>query len=157
MSMTTSDDVQTTPQAPAERCGQCGAPAAPEQRYCVNCGFHRRNAPDPVSRYLSEASAARARVAAATALAAQRRRTSRLGLRLVAVLVAFALLIGIVIGSALGGSPTVARSGSTAKGGAGQAAVSHHPAKAKSTTKIKNATGSSYLQQEQNLPNSVTP
>jgi hypothetical protein len=157
MSMTTPSDVQTTPQAPTERCGQCGAPAAPEQRYCVNCGFHRRNAPDPVSRYLSEASAARARVAAATALAAQRRRTSQIGLRLVAVLVAFALLVGILIGSALGGSPTPARSGSSARTGGSRTAVSHHPAKSKSTTKIKNATGSSYLQQEQNLPNSVTP
>jgi hypothetical protein len=156
MTMTTPSDVQTTPQAPTERCGQCGAPAAPEQRYCVNCGFHRRNAPDPVSRYLSEASAARARVAAATALAAQRRHTSRLGLRLVAVLVAFSLLVGVLIGSAIAGNSTVARSGSTAKAGGSETTVSE-PAKSKSTIKIKNATGSNYLQQEQNLPNSVTP
>jgi hypothetical protein len=156
MSMTTPSDLQTTPQAPTERCGQCGAPAAPEQRYCVNCGFHRRNAPDPVSRYLSEASAARARVAAASALAAQRRRTARVGVRLVAVLVAFALLVGILIGSALGGGSTAPRSGSSAKARGSQTSVSH-PAKSRSTTKIKNATGSNYLQQEQNLPNSVTP
>ena len=130
---------------PAERCGQCGAPAAHDQRYCLNCGFHRRNAPDPVARYLSEASAARAAVVAATALAAQRRRNPRIGLRVALMLVAAALLIGVVIGNATAGhsrSPAPART---------------HQAAKKHTSPVKNATGSSYLKQEQNLPNSVTP
>jgi ribosomal protein L37E len=153
MSTTSPSETTNPPQAPTERCGQCGAAASHDQRYCVNCGFHRRNAPDPVARYLSEASAARTRVAAATALAAQRRRLPRLGLRLVAILVALALLVGILIGSALGGSSTPARSGSRAEIGASQS----RPARSKGTNKIKNATGSSYLQQEKNLPNSVTP
>lgn len=155
-STTTPDAATTARQPQIERCGQCGAPAAPEQRYCVNCGFHRRNAPDPVARYLSEASAARARVAAATALAAQRGRAPQLRLRTVAMLVALALLVGILIGGGLGGSSTSARAGSAAKPGAGHTQVSQ-AAKAKGTTKLRNATGSNYLQQEQNLPNSVTP
>ncbi len=155
MSTMSPTDSTTPPPAPAEHCGQCGAPAAPEQRYCVNCGFHRRNAPDPVARYLSEASAARARVAAAAAFAARRRRP-RVGMRLVASLVALALLIGIVIGGALAGGSTPRRPGSTSTSGAAQATV-QHSAEPKATTKLKRATGSSYLQQEQNLPNTVTP
>lgn len=144
MSTTTPSNPPAAPEAP-EHCGQCGAPAAPEQRYCVNCGFHRRNAPDPVSRYLSEASAARARVSAAAALAAQRRRGTRVGLRSVALLVALAMIIGLLIGSTLGGGNTPTHPAKL------------HTATHRSTTKLKNATGSSYLQQEQNLPNSVSP
>lgn len=133
-------------QAVVERCGQCGAPAAPEQRYCLNCGFHRRNAPDPVARYLSEASAARAAVVAATALAGQRRRRPRIGLRLAVTLVALALLIGVLIGKATAGHSSAPAHANT-----------HAVAKQRHPTQVKNATGSSYLQQEQNLPNSVTP
>ncbi len=137
--------VHTAGEGPLEHCGQCGAPAAPDQRYCLNCGFHRRNARDPVARYLSEASAARSRVAAATALATQRRRAPRVGLRLATLAVVLALLVGIVIGTATSGRTAAPR-----------AASSHHTAKRKASP-VKNATGSSYLQQEQNLPNSVTP
>lgn len=160
MSTTTSSNAPAAAAAITEYCGQCGAPAAPEQRYCVNCGFHRRNAPDPVARYLSEASAARARVAAAAALAAQRGRAPRLGVRLVALLVALALLAGILIGGALGNGNgngnAHSRSISTAKTPRAQTSPTHGGA-ARTSTKLKNATGSNYLQQEQNLPNSVTP
>jgi hypothetical protein len=141
---------ETTPAA-AERCGQCGAPAAPEQRYCLNCGFHRRNASDPVARYLSDASVARARVAAADALAAQRRRTVRFGPRITATLVAVALLIGLLIGNAMGGSSTTAPKASTT---AGSRATTTSATK---TSAVKTATGSSYVNQENNLPSSVTP
>lgn len=150
MSMTTTDTMKAT-EAAAERCGQCGAPAAPDQRYCVNCGFHRRNARDPVARYLSEASAARTQVAAAqSALASRRRRVPRLGHRVVTLLVALALLAGIAIGNAAAGS-----SPSHAHGAPRRAAgpTTHkHAAGA-----VKNATGSSYLKQEENLPNTVNP
>jgi hypothetical protein len=144
MSMTIPDKTETT--LIAESCGQCGAPAAHDQRYCLNCGFHRRNAPDPVARYLSEASAARSQVAAARAAAAARRgRLPRLGARVVALLVALALVIGILIGNATAGNS------STAPVHKSKTTASKHG------TTIKNATGSKYLQQEQNLPNSVTP
>lgn len=151
MSMTTTDTTTET-QAAAERCGQCGAPAAHEQRYCLNCGFHRRNAPDPVARYLSEASAARAQVAAATAAAARRRRLPRFGARVVALLVALALVVGILIGNATAGNSN-----------AGSRTASHGttPASHKTTqhggSQVKNETGSSYVHQEENLPNSVSP
>lgn len=147
MSTPTAGDITVTAETAEERCGQCGAPAAHEQRYCLNCGFHRRNAPDPVARYLSEASVARARVAAATALAAQRRRSPRIGLRLAAALVIAALLIGVLIGNLTGGGSSKAPVVVT---------KTHHPA-AKRTATVKNKTGSSYVQQEQNLPDSVTP
>lgn len=138
----------------SERCGQCGAPATHEQRYCVRCGFHRRNAPDPVSRYLSEASAARTAVIAATAAMA-RGRARRLGVRTVSMLVALALVAGILIGSmttGTTGSKTSRNSPSTAKAGPKATRTHRH-----SGTKLRNATGSSYMNQEQNLPNSVTP
>ena len=148
----TGDIPETGATAPAERCGQCGAAAAPEQRYCLNCGFHRRNAADPVARYLSEASVARARVAAATALASQRRRVPRIGARLAALLVALALLVGILIGNATAGNSTPARSVAKTTAASTTTTVGQ-----KSATKVKNATGSSYLQQEQNLPSTVSP
>jgi hypothetical protein len=147
--MTATDMTEAT--EVAERCGQCGAPAAHDQRYCVNCGFHRRNAPDPVARYLSEASAARGQVAAArVAAAARRRRAPRLGPRVVVLLVALALLAGVLIGNATAGSSRSAGSG------AGRQSTQTHKPKKKTQT-VKNATGSSYLKQEENLPNSVTP
>lgn len=149
MSMTTTDTSATETQGAVERCGQCGAAAAPDQRYCVNCGFHRRNAPDPVARYLAEASAARARVVAAEAAAATRRRITRLGLRPVALLVALALLAGILIGNA-----TAGRSGGNA-GNAGNR--THQTARKPKPSPVKNATGSAYVQQEENLPDSVSP
>jgi hypothetical protein len=144
---TARTDTMTVTETADERCGQCGTPAASDQRYCLNCGFHRRNAPDPVARYLSEASAARAQVAAAVAAAAARRsRLPRLSARVAALLVALALAIGVLIGSATAGKST----------SAGAPPV-HRSAQTHRTSQLKNATGSSYLQQEQNLPNSVTP
>ena len=146
MTVTASDTTSTTEMA-AERCGQCGTPAAHDQRYCLNCGFHRRNAPDPVSRYLSEASAARARVAAADALlATRRRRMPKLGARMVGLLVVLALVIGIAIGNATAGNSTPATSTT------GQQTTTTHE-----SAGVKNETGSNYLKQEQNLPNTVSP
>jgi hypothetical protein len=153
MSTTTSDTDLST--AAAERCGQCGAPAAHDQRYCLNCGFHRRNAPDPVARYLGEASVALARVAAAEALAATRRRTHRLGLRVVVLLTAFALLVGVLIGSVTAGRSSAPGSSG---GRATHTQTSKSPTHAQPTkSQVKNVTGKSYVQQEQDLPNSVSP
>jgi hypothetical protein len=151
MSTQATGDTTSTPETIVERCGQCGAPAAREQRYCLNCGFHRRNAPDPVARYLSDASVALSRVAAATALAAQRRRTLKFGPKITATLVAVALLVGILIGSATGGSSVKPRTSTTAGSAKSTTTATKHK------SPVKNATGSSYLQQENNLPNSVTP
>jgi hypothetical protein len=149
MSAQTTGDTTPTAETAAERCGQCGVAAAPEQRYCLNCGFHRRNARDPVSRYLSEASAARSRVAAAAALAAQRRRTPRFGPRITATLVAVALLVGILIGGAISGGTVTPKTSAITGTTKSTTSAKKSP--------VKNATGSSYLNQENNLPNSVTP
>jgi hypothetical protein len=155
MSTPATDDTPRDDTAAAasalERCGQCGAPAAPEQRYCLNCGFHRRNAPDPVARYLSDASVARARVLAADRLAAEHRRTVRFGPRITATLVALALLVGLLIGNATGGGTTASPKARTTSG---SKAVTTANTK---TSAVKTATGSSYVNQENNLPDSVTP
>lgn len=136
-----------------DHCGQCGAPVAADQRYCLNCGFHRRRAHDPVAQYLSEASAARTRVIAAEALVASGRRPRRLGARMATTLVVVALIIGLVIGNATAGkSGTPARASGTTS--TQQSATTSTP---KTSSPAKNATGSSYLQQEEDLPNSVTP
>ncbi|MDE3130360.1 MAG: hypothetical protein KGL16_04350, partial [Acidobacteriota bacterium] len=80
-------------------------------------------------------------------------RAPRLRLRLVAVLVGLALLAGIVIGNALaGGTPA----GTTAPARS-RPTTTRTQAQAGRSTKVRNATGASYLQQEQSLPNSVTP
>jgi hypothetical protein len=150
MSTQATGDTTSTAETTVERCGQCGAPAAREQRYCLNCGFHRRNAPDPVARYLSDASVALSRVAAATALASQRRRTLKFGPKITAALVALALLVGILIGNATGGGSVAAKRSTTVAAKSTTTATKHK-------SPVKNATGSSYLQQENNLPSSVTP
>jgi hypothetical protein len=149
MSTQATGDTTSTAETTVERCGQCGAPAAREQRYCLNCGFHRRNAPDPVARYLSDASVALSRVAAATALAAQRRRRLRFGPKITATLVAVALLLGILIGNATGGGTVTPKSSTTTGSAKSTTTAKKSP--------VKNTTGSSYLQSENNLPNSVTP
>lgn len=160
MSMRTTGP-QTPEQAQEEQCGQCGTPAAHDQRYCLNCGFHRRNAPDPVARYLSEASAARARVAAAEARAAERRGRLlrgrkaggrvRLGLAPVTLLVALALLAGVLIGNATAGN------GPGGKRAPGAASTFSRTTNIHTASPVRNTTGSSYVQQEKSLPNSVTP
>ncbi len=91
------------PTEPITTCDECGAAVAPDQRYCVQCGAHRRTASDPAGRYFSEASAARTRVAAATAAGAsapRRKRRAQPGLlaALLIALVPVAAAIGVAIG-----------------------------------------------------------
>ena len=89
------------------RCDECSAPVASDQRYCIVCGAHQAGVPDPAARYLSEASAARTRVAAAIAARAAargRRRFPRLSGGVTAALVAVALAAGFAIGDSSGGS-----------------------------------------------------
>ena len=54
------DPEQTEPEAGTEqfeRCEQCHAPVDRDQRYCVNCGAHRRHVPDPAAEYMSRVTA----------------------------------------------------------------------------------------------------
>jgi len=136
------------------RCDVCGATAAADQRYCLSCGTRRESVPDPVSRYLAEASAARARVAAAVQRQAQARssrRVPKLSPMLVTVLVVVALLVGIEIGhSSSSGSATSPVATSTVKRGSSHAGGS-------AVDKVQKAKGKSYVQQESSLPTSVNP
>jgi hypothetical protein len=150
----------TTPETSVEetfaRCSTCGTLVEAEQRYCLNCGSHRANAHDPVALYLSEASAARARVAAAVQRRAQARRSRRLP-RLspvfATVLVVVALLVGIEIGDSSGGSgsgdalTTSSRSVTSKVSGSGGSAVDQ----------VSKSRGKGYVNQEKSLPTSVTP
>ena len=42
-------DPAPSAQAPHAVCDECSAAVALEQRYCVNCGTHRRNVNDPAA------------------------------------------------------------------------------------------------------------
>ena len=72
-SMSVTDSEQTL-EAPAvtepsieyETCEQCQAPVDVHQRYCVECGAHRRHVYDPAARFLSDATG-RSRAAARSA------------------------------------------------------------------------------------------
>ena len=86
--------------SPVLACDDCGAPVDAEQRYCVVCGAHRRNVNDPVTRYLSEASA-KSRRSKAAAVA---RRSPQIGgsrgvvLALVIALIPAAAAAGVIAG-----------------------------------------------------------
>jgi hypothetical protein len=144
-----------TPTDTSTICSTCGARAAADQRYCLSCGVRREEVPDPVSRYLGEASAARARVAAATARVAQARSSRRLPAIspvIATVLVVVALLVGLEIGHSSAGSvnrpvqTTSARSATSTASGSGDA-----------VDKVVKSSGKGYVQQQKSLPTSVTP
>jgi hypothetical protein len=141
------------------RCEECGTPAALDQRYCLNCGAHINEAPDPVAVYFSEASAARTRVAAAMArgaIAKRSRRLPRVSAASALVLVVIALLIGIAIGhSSSSGS---SKSGTTGKVTTTATRKSGSSSNGGSTASgVTRKTGKSYRQQENNLPTTVSP
>jgi hypothetical protein len=132
-------------------CGECAAPVASDQRYCIVCGAHQAGVPDPAARYLSEASAARTRVAAAIAARAAargKRRIPRLSGGVTAALVALALAAGFAIGDSSGGSTPTATAGATT---ATRAATTHT-----STTAKKKRGNQSYSNQENNLGSVVS-
>jgi hypothetical protein len=138
------------------RCEACGSPADAHQRYCLNCGAHLTDVADPVAAYFSEASAARARVAAAVArgaLVKRSRRIPRVSAATAVVFVVVALLVGVAIGhsssSGSGGSSTAAKVTTTAKSATGTSSTKNSSA--------GTATGKKYRQDENNLPTSVTP
>jgi len=143
------------------RCDQCHAPVDSHQRYCVICGAHRRDVPDPAARYLNQASArARAAVRVAQARAngrSAKRRVVGFGTAALIALIPAAGIAGYAIGDSGSGSPAPAAAthahssggrngaGSTAKRGAGAGG-----------TGASHSTGSSYVQSQKNSPNSVS-
>jgi hypothetical protein len=79
------------------KCDECGAPVDQTQRYCVNCGAHRRGVNDPAARYLSEASARARRPVRSTAARRSRPRSDLLAALAVA-LVPVAAAVGVAVG-----------------------------------------------------------
>jgi len=77
-------------------CDDCGAPVDHAQRYCVNCGAHRRHVPDPAARYLSQASTRPGPRTARSAYA--RRRGASLASAAVLALIPVAAAVGVEIG-----------------------------------------------------------
>lgn len=89
-------------QAAAEQCEQCAAAVASDQRYCVECGAHRRYVQDPAARYM-RARASAGRVVTRTPAPPSRRPPS-LALALLMAVVPVAVGLGVLVGrSASGG------------------------------------------------------
>jgi hypothetical protein len=94
----------TTTTLTYEPCGQCGAPLAERQRYCVDCGASRRHPSDPVARHFTLAARSGAQeTAAATPPPPQRRSDARIT-ALVLVLLPAAAALGVLVGKHDSGS-----------------------------------------------------
>lgn len=135
-------------------CDDCGSPVESAQRYCVVCGAHRRDVRDPAARYLSHASArarATARAGARQSARGVRRRTVGLGTALLIALIPVAGVAGYAIGDSGTGAPAAATGAHHSTGTSG---TTGNGSKAKS--KLSNATGSKYVTQQNNSPNSVS-
>ena len=78
-----------------EQCDNCGAPLDAAQRYCVECGAHRRHVRDPAARYLSTATA-RARKPTGTRRASKR--SPGLGTALILAVIPLAVGLGVIVG-----------------------------------------------------------
>ncbi len=82
-----------------EQCDHCGAPVDQGQRYCVECGAHRRHVHDPAARYLATATArTRTGSGAIRSPAARRRRSYPLGVALAIAAIPLAAGLGLLVG-----------------------------------------------------------
>ena len=99
-----ADARPATPAFVHAQCDECGTAVAPEQRYCVSCGAHRRNIDDPAARYLSHASALTRRVTSVATTSAPPARSRGLGLATALVLAAVPVAagLGVVAGRSSG-------------------------------------------------------
>lgn len=80
-------------------CDECNAAVDHDQRYCVNCGAHRRHVNDPAARYLSQATArARSTTVTTGARPAAARRLPSLALALLLAVIPVAVAIGVTVG-----------------------------------------------------------
>src|ERR1700743_493569 len=88
------------PPAAFTQCEECGVPVDHDQRYCVNCGAHRRHVTDPAARYFTAATArarSSARVASPSAAASPRRSSGLAAAALLAV-IPVAVAVGVAVG-----------------------------------------------------------
>jgi hypothetical protein len=82
-----------------ETCEHCHAPVDANQRYCVECGTHRKHVYDPAARFHAQAtSGSRAAARNAGRRAAPRQRSYGLGLALLLAAIPLAVAVGIMIG-----------------------------------------------------------
>jgi hypothetical protein len=84
------------PAPPYAQCDECGAAVDHDQRYCVNCGAHRRHVADPAARYLAQSTARTRPVAAGPAVRA--RPGSGLVVALLLALIPVIVAVGVVVG-----------------------------------------------------------
>lgn len=99
-------DITDSPSSPPSaaggepaRCDECGAAVEREQRYCVNCGAHRRTANDPAARYFSQAGARnRSGAAARTGRVREPHRANGLVLALALAVIPVAVGVGVAVG-----------------------------------------------------------
>ena len=102
--MSVTDIPQSPPAGPAagpepHRCDECGTAVDAEQRYCVNCGAHRRTANDPAARYFSQVTArSRAKAGAGARGRDPRRGGSPLVLGLALAVIPVAVGVGVAVG-----------------------------------------------------------
>ena len=89
----------TQPSVEYETCEQCQAPVDVHQRYCVECGAHRRHVYDPAARFLSDATS-RSRSAARVARrpTGPARRSPGLAIALVLAAIPLAVAAGVLLG-----------------------------------------------------------
>ena len=89
----------TQPSIEYETCEQCQAPVDVHQRYCVECGTHRRHVYDPAARFLSDAtSRSRSAARAARGPVGPKRRSPGLALALVLAAIPLAVAAGVLVG-----------------------------------------------------------
>jgi hypothetical protein len=88
----------TTTAQPFQQCEECGAPVEAAQRYCVNCGAHRRHVQDPAARYLSQASGRARSGPVRRGATAVRRRGGGWAAAAVLAVIPVAAAIGVVVG-----------------------------------------------------------
>jgi hypothetical protein len=167
---TFDEEAVTQPQGNYETCEQCHAPVDVHQRYCVECGAHRRHVYDPAARFLSDATG-RSRAAARSARgpAGPKRRGPGLALALVLAAIPVAVAAGVLVGdrgdnanskllAALRAQkPTIVN---VAGGGTASGAATASTTGAAATTPIRVtssfALGQGYAVQLQTLPGSGT-
>lgn len=152
-----------------DECEQCGAAVDRLQRYCVNCGAHRRHVPDPAARYLAQVSA---RMRAAGSAAAQVPSARRASIRPITAALLAAVLAGggVAVGAAVGGGSSSgdnsqlireihrleARQPAAAGSGSSRTTSGSKDGGGSLTKKLQHATGSDYVKKAQQLPNSVS-
>lgn len=100
---------QVSPPDPAReyaQCDECGAAVDHDQRYCVNCGAHRRHVNDPAARYLSQTTS-RSRAAAPVSGPAGPRPGGIRGMPSLALAALLAVIpAGVAVGVVVGRSST---------------------------------------------------